>query len=209
MQELLKISEAAEMLGVSASTLREWEPKGILTPVGKTESGHRLYSKEHIKRFMINPEVNSQLVLNPTNIIFYKGLEDETDEDTVEGEIERVQKEIRMLEGYMLFKEYPYYICPTNSKAGVFPVVKLLSQYKIVTLYIWDESVFDSERDKSFLMDYCRFLSTEVINLRDKEEFIRSWLREKEYSSFGDVHEASANLRKHYPLSKSKKTYYL
>ena len=40
------------MLGVTADTLRNWDAKGSFTPDHKTESGHRLYSKQQLERYL-------------------------------------------------------------------------------------------------------------------------------------------------------------
>jgi DNA-binding transcriptional MerR regulator/quercetin dioxygenase-like cupin family protein len=42
------ISEAADMLGVSTSTLRAWEAHGVITP-RRTESGHRRYTVDDVE----------------------------------------------------------------------------------------------------------------------------------------------------------------
>lgn len=41
-----KIGEFASLIGVSTSTLREWEKLGVLIPHHKTPSGYRIYSYE-------------------------------------------------------------------------------------------------------------------------------------------------------------------
>ena len=38
-----RISEFADMIGVSASTLRNWEQQGTLLPHHKTPTGYRYY----------------------------------------------------------------------------------------------------------------------------------------------------------------------
>ena len=47
-QGYLKIGDAAELTGVSASVIRSWERLGIIHPV-RTDSRYRLYSKDDIK----------------------------------------------------------------------------------------------------------------------------------------------------------------
>lgn len=46
-----RISEIAEILGVSADTLRLYEKRGLLTP-RKRENGYRYYTKEDVKSFL-------------------------------------------------------------------------------------------------------------------------------------------------------------
>ena len=46
----VRITEAAEMLGVTPDTLRRWEEDGVLLPE-RTGGGHRRYDVEQIRRF--------------------------------------------------------------------------------------------------------------------------------------------------------------
>ena len=51
-EELITISEAAEMLGVSIDTLRRWDKNGKLSPVKTSEAGYRLYYPSQIEVFL-------------------------------------------------------------------------------------------------------------------------------------------------------------
>lgn len=53
----ISIGKAAEKLGVSNSTLRVWEEKGILIPE-RTPTGHRRYRTSQIEHFLSSQEVN-------------------------------------------------------------------------------------------------------------------------------------------------------
>lgn len=48
---LLKLSEAAELLNVHPNTLRKWDKKGILKAVRFGERGDRRYRKEDLDKF--------------------------------------------------------------------------------------------------------------------------------------------------------------
>jgi putative resolvase len=50
MDKLYRIGQAAQLLGVSASTLRRWEREGKIES-HRTEGGHRLY---HLSQFNIS-----------------------------------------------------------------------------------------------------------------------------------------------------------
>ena len=43
-----KVTEAARLTGVSASTLRAWELQGLIEP-DRTPTGQRTFSKAHLK----------------------------------------------------------------------------------------------------------------------------------------------------------------
>lgn len=50
--KLLRIREAAEMLGVNPETLRRWGKSGKLKPIIISTRGDRRYKKEDIVRFL-------------------------------------------------------------------------------------------------------------------------------------------------------------
>lgn len=51
-EELITISEAAEILGVSIDTLRRWDKSGKLSPAKISEAGYRLYYRSQIELFL-------------------------------------------------------------------------------------------------------------------------------------------------------------
>lgn len=50
--ELLRIKEAAKMLGVNPETLRRWDRSGKLKAIVISPRGDRRYSKEDIEKFI-------------------------------------------------------------------------------------------------------------------------------------------------------------
>jgi putative resolvase len=55
MNKMVSISEAANVLGVSVTTLRRWEKEGKLLP-DRTHSGHRRYSLSKVKPEFLHAE---------------------------------------------------------------------------------------------------------------------------------------------------------
>jgi len=51
-EELITISEASEILGVSVDTLRRWDKSGKLKPTKISEAGYRLYHRSQIELFL-------------------------------------------------------------------------------------------------------------------------------------------------------------
>lgn len=49
---LLRISQAAALLGVSSETLRNWDKWGWLSPIRNPLTGYRYYRQEDLKRFL-------------------------------------------------------------------------------------------------------------------------------------------------------------
>ncbi len=51
-QDYVTVTRAAEMLGVSASTLRNWDRSGKLKAARNPMNGYRLYRREDIARLL-------------------------------------------------------------------------------------------------------------------------------------------------------------
>ena len=51
-KQFYKISEFAEMVGVTAVTLRNWERKGLLTPHHVSPTGYRYYTLQQLEDLM-------------------------------------------------------------------------------------------------------------------------------------------------------------
>ena len=58
--KLLRIKEAAEMLGISTETLRRWDRKGKLPAVRVSERGDRRYKLDDLKRFIEKNKTNNK-----------------------------------------------------------------------------------------------------------------------------------------------------
>lgn len=50
--KLLRIKEAAELLGVNPATLRKWDKEGKLSAIKISKRGDRRYKKEDIVKFL-------------------------------------------------------------------------------------------------------------------------------------------------------------
>jgi len=50
--KLLRIKEAAELLGVNPATLRKWDNEGKLPAIKISKRGDRRYRKEDIEKFL-------------------------------------------------------------------------------------------------------------------------------------------------------------
>lgn len=61
MSEYLRISDFANLIGVSTSTVRQYEKDGLLVPHHKTLSGQRLYTYEQVNTF-IKGEFSSSIL---------------------------------------------------------------------------------------------------------------------------------------------------
>lgn len=51
-KKLLRIRDAADMLGVTPLTLRRWDEKGILKPVRVGSRGDRRYDPEELEKLI-------------------------------------------------------------------------------------------------------------------------------------------------------------
>ena len=55
----LKFGEFAYKVGVTSTTLREWERRGWLIPHHRSPSGYRYYSEEQVKQ-VLSGELNQK-----------------------------------------------------------------------------------------------------------------------------------------------------
>jgi DNA-binding transcriptional MerR regulator/quercetin dioxygenase-like cupin family protein len=62
-----KVTDAAQMIGVSASTLRLWELQGLIAPE-RTEGGQRFYTPAHLDQLQRIQRYRSEKGLNPAAI---------------------------------------------------------------------------------------------------------------------------------------------
>ncbi len=51
-RQLLRMSEAQELLGVSANTMRRWDKEEILKAIRINPKGNRRYKREDIEKLM-------------------------------------------------------------------------------------------------------------------------------------------------------------
>lgn len=61
--DYLKIKDAAEFLGVSSSTLRNWEKRGNLKVYRNPNNKYRLYKKSDLEMLLKNIEASVREVL--------------------------------------------------------------------------------------------------------------------------------------------------
>ncbi len=58
LKDYLTVGEAAEALGVSRSTLRNWDKAGKLKPYRHPVNGYRLYKQDELKALLQEVETN-------------------------------------------------------------------------------------------------------------------------------------------------------
>ena len=56
--QLLKIGELARLMGLEAQTIRNYEQQGLLTPLTRSEAGHRRYGQEEVARARFIKQAN-------------------------------------------------------------------------------------------------------------------------------------------------------
>ena len=62
------VSEFAKRIGVSQSSLRNWDRTGFLTPHHKTPGGHRFYSEEQAVKYLDDFKVSTNLHSNAVSL---------------------------------------------------------------------------------------------------------------------------------------------
>ena len=131
MSKYYSINEFSKILGVSAQTLRNWDPNGKLHPHHTSTNGYRYYSHEQLNQVMnIKPNLN-RLTIGYCRVSSHK------QKDDLERQIENVKT-------YLIAKGQPFEIISdigsgiNYKKKGLKELIKLITQNrveKVVILY--------------------------------------------------------------------------
>lgn len=68
MENTISTGKAAKILGITVKTLQRWEREGRLTPVGRTDSNRRLYTKSQLYDFIGLKQTGGR---EPTRLVAY------------------------------------------------------------------------------------------------------------------------------------------
>lgn len=126
MSDYITIGKAAEMLGVTPQTLRNWEKNGELVPNHKTESGLRCYTEEQILGFL---KLKSTKGKSNGSVVLYC-----SDVDTAASERART---------FMCAKGVSYVL--KSGEEGLKSLVENILEYKIKELYVPDNRALNLE----------------------------------------------------------------
>lgn len=173
MNKFYKIGETAEMLGVTTTTLRDWERKGEFIPDRKSASGTRYYSESQIKSLFGK---NSNSNINEREIIGYCRVSSSSQKDDLERQIEYVRS-------YMVAKGYSFRILSdigsgiNYNNRGLQLLIQLVesdSVSKVVVLY--------KDRLMRFAFDLfitiCKMHNTEIEIIDNTEKYYEEELVE-------------------------------
>lgn len=89
MMSYISIGEAASLLGVSTSTIRRWEKKGLLPQASRTLGGHRRYNIHEISNFYTSN--TSEEVENKTVVAIYARVSGHDQKKDLETQANRLQ----------------------------------------------------------------------------------------------------------------------
>ena len=158
----LSISQAADLIGVSTSTLRLWERRGHLKPTYRTLGGHRRY-----KRISLNAFVPDQVIKDKRKPVAYARVSSSDQADDLE-------RQKQVLNEYCK-KHYSNYELISDlgsgmnyKKRGLNKLIKmiLLGQVQTIILTHKDRLLrFGNE----MIFTLCRFFQTEIILLKESE----------------------------------------
>ena len=131
MAEYYSISKAADVLGVTAQTLRNWDAQGKLKPHHVAKSGYRYYSAEQLDSYLGKTSVKDKMVVGYCRVSSAK------QKDDLERQVENVRT-------YLLAKGEPFEIISdigsgiNYGKKGLRDLIRKISAgrvKKIVVLY--------------------------------------------------------------------------
>lgn len=95
--KLLRISQVAKLLHVSASSLRNWERQGLIAPV-RSESGYRLYSSDAVRQLKRVDFLRRIKKVNPSGIAHLRGEDAELRQGASEAEAGVGERLLRLRE---------------------------------------------------------------------------------------------------------------
>lgn len=98
MKQMLTIGEAAEALGVTTTTMRNWDKKGILCPDERTRGGDRRYRIESLRK--MKPTINLDEESTRKTVAYARVSTKEQTMDLV--------RQVQVLENYCSAKGFQY-----------------------------------------------------------------------------------------------------
>jgi putative resolvase len=126
---MYKIGKFSRLTGISISTLRKWDQKGILKPSFKTPRGTRFYSEEQMQSIL-------QKKLPPNRInVGYARVSTKKQEDDL-------KRQIELLELFLAKQGKPFKIITdigsgiNYQKQGLREIIKMIVLNQIDTIYI-------------------------------------------------------------------------
>ncbi|ACB52510.1 hypothetical protein cce_3162 [Crocosphaera subtropica ATCC 51142] len=164
MKALLTIKEAAQLLGVSAKTLRRWEKAGKIKSL-RTQGGHRRFRREELLQYK-----NLDLLTVGYARINQRQLP------------ENLDKQVNCLKNYCESSELNYEIIEEVSSnvnsQGIIQLIQLISNRKIEKLILTNK-VQLLNLAGNLIFSLCRLFEVEVIILYDsQEEMSKQYLME-------------------------------
>ncbi|QDU92645.1 MerR family DNA-binding transcriptional regulator [Lignipirellula cremea] len=63
-QDMLRVGEAAKLLGVTSETLRNWDKSGRLVATRHPVTGYRYYRESELERFLLKVVAERKAVTN-------------------------------------------------------------------------------------------------------------------------------------------------
>ncbi|GAA1918309.1 MerR family transcriptional regulator [Streptantibioticus ferralitis] len=122
-EKLLTIGEVAARLGLTTSTLRYWEERGVLQPAAR-RSGRRLYGPEELRRIALIQiwQGSGTMSLDEIAIVLAGRTETGHWRDTVRGRMAAIDGQIDRLTQAKAYLAH-YLNCPRDHPADDCPMV--------------------------------------------------------------------------------------
>ena len=160
----LSVGQAAEVMGISISTLRRWEEEGYLMPCYRTKGNHRRYSLERIERDILKKESDK----NFRKAVAYARVSSHDQKNDLK------RQEIR-LENYCKANNFNHEIISdlgsglNYNKVGLKKLINLICQKKVSHLILTHKDRL-LRFGSPLLFRLCEFFGTKVVILDDKTE---------------------------------------
>ena len=126
---MYKIGQFSKLTGISISTLRMWDKKGILKPEFKTPRGERRYSEAQLQQVLQKKSDTSRINVGYARVSSKKQEDD-------------LKRQIDLLELFLVRQGKPFKIISDigsgvdYSKSGLKELLRLISSNQVDTIYV-------------------------------------------------------------------------
>jgi len=126
---MYKIGQFSKLAGVSISTLRQWDKKGILKPEIRTPKGQRLYSDNQLQILLQKKQIPKRINIGYARVSSKKQEDDlKRQIDLLELFLTKQGKQFRIISDIGSSINY--------QKPGLKELIKLISSNQIETIYV-------------------------------------------------------------------------
>jgi putative resolvase len=163
----VSIGQAAEIIGVSISTIRRWESEGSLNPDFRTKGGHRRYDVQRIKNEILEQSAEDvHIDLDRKTYVYARVSSHDQKLD--------LARQAKRLSQYCEAQGWEHEVISdlgsgiNYNKKGLTKLIKLICKQKVSRLILTHKDRL-LRFGSPLLFKLCEFFGTEILVLEDKQ----------------------------------------